>query len=1199
MATTSDPITLPPVSVIRLRTIAGRVVDTAGRPIAGARVLNWGNRAPLTEAATGPTGQFQLGGLSREKCSLYVDAPGYRFHRTTPDPGKATIELVLRREDQPAERGVASLGTPSSRERALELAAKVLKPYAERILKGGADAEARWWVLEVLARIDPEGAWRRCQAGEEPWDSDAVRIPVVRQLAAGRPEDAESIIPTIKNDYWRQTLRIELIDALPDEARERKLVLLRKSASEALKASAPDLMVDQVRAATRRVIDLGRGDIARGLLDEALPRAKAADAADPGLRHTRGLIGSLARLDLEAALALIPSGGNDSTRDDLRGAIAKDIAAEKPEEAERLIGQMSGSPSDALTVSTCRRMAAVRPAARPANGRTDGQRRAARICPGPDGRDTRRERPRYGPIAPARVLPVVPAGHEERLERRLGAPARRSWPHRCCPASSGSDPDRLAEAVDRVLSLRWYPRTVHDVAMTSPDFGGIQSMQSKAALAAALARYDHELARAMTRPTIERLRAGLNQFENKHLDRYAILPVLTLADPEAVAELVEVIPDGKEGGIGQSRDIARLIVAGALGRAGIRLLENHRPGGRGPGGGRARGLKARMTRSPPIRRRTRLRGSFCRRRLLPPIRTQHIAWDARRRRSAQSLVPPGPHNLARRPDPVTPKGSTDLLTEHIHATIPRATFFDYLQLFATCPAMPRPFRYIRLDRSPSGPRPGDRPMDAHPSPHPTPETLDSYALGTLDDAEVEAVAQHLEDCPDCRRRVAEAAPDTFLDRLRAAQAGPELPGSGEGNPPDGPRVESEQTARPPDATTGASAADPGEAVTPTRSVLSGPRLDRKVSDEPTLDPVTAGDGPIVSDDTQGGDEDGQTGAGLPEGTRIGYFGDYELLRVLGEGGMGIVYKARQLSLNRPVALKMIRAARFPSADEVRRFQNEAEAVARLDHPNIVPIFEVGRFEDQHYFSMKLIGGESLDKRLKDYVADPRRAAQLVATTADAIHHAHQRGILHRDLKPANILVDAEGQPHVTDFGLAKRVEGDSELTRSGAILGTPAYMAPEQASGQRGAVTTSTDVYGLGAVLYALLTGRAPFGGTSVVDTLEQVRERPPEPPRKLNPRVPARPGGRLPEMPGKGPAPAVRQRRRLGRGSEALADRRANCRAAGGQRGEVLDVVPAQSTPGRGGRASRGGADGCGRTIFAIRRPASPARHRREAPCR
>jgi eukaryotic-like serine/threonine-protein kinase len=169
----------------------------------------------------------------------------------------------------------------------------------------------------------------------------------------------------------------------------------------------------------------------------------------------------------------------------------------------------------------------------------------------------------------------------------------------------------------------------------------------------------------------------------------------------------------------------------------------------------------------------------------------------------------------------------------------------------------------------------------------------------------------------------------------------------------------------------------------------------------------------------------------------------------------------------------------------------------------VPIFEVGQFEDQHYFSMKLIAGDSLDKRPTAYMAKPRQAADLMAVTASAVHHAHQRGILHRDLKPANILIDAEGRPHVTDFGLAKRVEGDSGLTQTGAILGTPAYMAPEQTSGKRGAVTTATDVYGLGAVLYVLLTGSAPFCGDSVIDTLERVRERFPEPPSKRNARTP------------------------------------------------------------------------------------------------
>jgi serine/threonine-protein kinase len=249
--------------------------------------------------------------------------------------------------------------------------------------------------------------------------------------------------------------------------------------------------------------------------------------------------------------------------------------------------------------------------------------------------------------------------------------------------------------------------------------------------------------------------------------------------------------------------------------------------------------------------------------------------------------------------------------------------------------------------------------------------------------------------------------------------------------------------------------------------------------------------------------DAEASVALPGGTRVRYFGDYELIRELGRGGMGVVYKARQISLNRPVALKMIKSAALASDDELRRFQNEAEAVAKLDHPHIVPLLEVGNYEGQRYFTMKLIGGTSLDKKLADYVANPRAAAELLKKAAEAVHHAHQRGILHRDLKPANVLLDEQGEPFVTDFGLAKRVAGDSELTHSGAILGTPAYMAPEQASGRRGAVTTASDVYGLGAILYALLSGRAPFGGESAAEILDQVRDRASEPPSKHNRRVP------------------------------------------------------------------------------------------------
>jgi serine/threonine-protein kinase len=243
--------------------------------------------------------------------------------------------------------------------------------------------------------------------------------------------------------------------------------------------------------------------------------------------------------------------------------------------------------------------------------------------------------------------------------------------------------------------------------------------------------------------------------------------------------------------------------------------------------------------------------------------------------------------------------------------------------------------------------------------------------------------------------------------------------------------------------------------------------------------------------------------GLMHGARIRYFGDYEIRGELGRGGMGVVYEARQVSLNRPVALKMLRAGLLASDDDLRRFRNEAEAVALLDHPSIVPVHEVGEHDGQRYLSMKLVPGGSLLPLLPRYRDDPKTAARLAAELAEAVAHAHARGILHRDLKPANVLVDPEGHPHVTDFGLAKRVEADIELTQSGAILGTPAYMSPEQAEGRRGAITTATDVYGLGAVLYALLTGRAPFGGDSVVDTLDAVRHAVPEPPTRVNARVP------------------------------------------------------------------------------------------------
>ncbi|HTU16930.1 MAG TPA: serine/threonine-protein kinase, partial [Gemmataceae bacterium] len=246
-------------------------------------------------------------------------------------------------------------------------------------------------------------------------------------------------------------------------------------------------------------------------------------------------------------------------------------------------------------------------------------------------------------------------------------------------------------------------------------------------------------------------------------------------------------------------------------------------------------------------------------------------------------------------------------------------------------------------------------------------------------------------------------------------------------------------------------------------------------------------------------EAGAAGGGVTRAGSGAWFGDYELLQEIAHGGMGIVYKARQKKLHRIVALKMIRAGHWASVEEVQRFYLEAEATAQLDHPGIVPVYEFGEHEGQHFFSMGLVEGGSLATRLRDGPLPQREAATLVQRVAQSVDYAHQQGIIHRDLKPANILLDKDGQPKVTDFGLAKNVRGDSHLTVTGQIVGTPSYMAPEQAIGRPEGVGPAADVYSLGATLYCLLTGRPPFQAASPMETLKQVLEQDPISPRQLN----------------------------------------------------------------------------------------------------
>ena len=228
-------------------------------------------------------------------------------------------------------------------------------------------------------------------------------------------------------------------------------------------------------------------------------------------------------------------------------------------------------------------------------------------------------------------------------------------------------------------------------------------------------------------------------------------------------------------------------------------------------------------------------------------------------------------------------------------------------------------------------------------------------------------------------------------------------------------------------------------------------------------------------------------------------GDYELIEELGRGGMGVVYKARHLSLNRIVALKMLLRGRFASNEDQARFRAEAEAIAQLDHPNIVPVYEAGQLEGHVYFSMKYVQGRTLQQLLADGPLEQREAARLLSLVANAVDFAHRRGVLHRDLKPSNIMIDDEGQPHVNDFGLAKQLSDNESLTRTGAVIGTPAYMSPEQAAGNRGQVGPASDVYGLGSILFHMITGRPPFKGDSAVDVVLMVLEEDAPPARSVN----------------------------------------------------------------------------------------------------
>lgn len=332
--------------------------------------------------------------------------------------------------------------------------------------------------------------------------------------------------------------------------------------------------------------------------------------------------------------------------------------------------------------------------------------------------------------------------------------------------------------------------------------------------------------------------------------------------------------------------------------------------------------------------------------------------------------------------------------------------------------------------------------------HPDSQTLIDFVAGKLAPNDAAAIEDHLKDCDTCLNLLESSSihGDPLLKELRGVHEAATVP-----------------PAHFPDS--GAGSSELGESAV--ARVMRAVRSDEPASPEP-LDPMRS-------------------------------FGDYELLEEIARGGMGVVYKARQVSLNRIVAVKMILAGELASEADIKRFRGEAEAAANLQHPNIVAIHEVGEHDGQHYFSMDYVEGKDLAALVRENPLPPARAAGYVKRIAEAVEYAHQHGILHRDLKPSNVLIDQFDQPRITDFGLAKRVAGGSDLTGSGTLVGTPSYMPPEQADGKRGSVSPASDVYALGAILYELVTGRPPFRAETPLDTLLQVLNSDPVSPRLLN----------------------------------------------------------------------------------------------------
>lgn len=549
--------------VQRLHAIEGIVTDEAGKPLSGVTVANRGNAAPFTEVVSGPDGRFRLPGIPQGKVLLFVDAPRRPFRGEMVDTKSGLVKLVVPRADATQVAKPATPSSPIDRAKAMELARRIIEPYAKKVLVQD-DKQLRGRVLEVLTHLDPEAAWEKMQSGDPVWDSDSARRALFQRLLDVNPEDAFAVAKSMESGYWRLSMMLDYVDTLPDNRRDEKLQLLADALIETRAIERPGSRLAQQMQIAEQLLDLGQRDAARQLVDECSPLARNLDAPEHRLTYTRLVAANLARLDVDAALHLVDEDAEEREQVDCRALIAREIAATDPQRAEEVIRRIDSYYSHEFLAHACRRM--VRVDARRARGLIAGE-DSTGVKAYVQGRMAG-EIARTDPELARELIEDSFRCFDDTISRGLrgisGAECAAYMAASLLPVVEQIDPKLVPEYVWRAVALRWLPRKLDDLTHTYPDTSRVRSLESDATLAIFLAPYDLELARTIVQPILETMLNPPEDLDRDRLNHMTIWMAVALVTPDHAVKVIEAQPEPEGLGRRELKNSALMTVVEAL-----------------------------------------------------------------------------------------------------------------------------------------------------------------------------------------------------------------------------------------------------------------------------------------------------------------------------------------------------------------------------------------------------------------------------------------------------------------------------------------------------------------------------------------------------------------------------------------------------------------------------------------------------------